>query len=80
MSRLSFNFEGHWPVAKNMEQEAKIAADKNKFHPQELGMSTDYSWVTLDRLSSLCLRAIGVGKMPGKAPIGGLAYAIRGKQ
>ena len=79
-SRLSFNFEGHWPVAKHLAEEQLIGAQKSKHHPQELDTAGNFTLVGVDRLICLCLRASGLQKMPGKAPIGGLAYGIRGKQ
>ena len=74
-SRLAFSFDGHGPVGLSLAQEQELA-DK-KFHPQELSTANGYTWVTVNRVFSLALRASGLVKLPGKAPVGGLAYAMR---
>eukprot|EP00959_Pyramimonas_sp_CCMP1952_P229783 4804256-Pyramimonas_sp.AAC.1 len=73
-SRLAFNFNGHWPVGLTLAQEQQMA---EKYHPQELNTADGHTWVTVNRVVSLALRATGLTKLPGKAPIGGQAYSLR---
>ena len=74
-SRLAFNFDGHWPIGLNLAQEKELS--EKQFHPQEINTANGYTWVNVNRVVSLALRAAGLSKLPGKAPVGGLAYAMR---
>ncbi|CAK0824887.1 unnamed protein product, partial [Prorocentrum cordatum] len=74
-SRLAFNFDGHCPVGLSVVQEQELA--EKKYHPQEINTADGYTWVTANRVIRLALRSTGLTKPPGKAPVGGLAYAMR---
>eukprot|EP00959_Pyramimonas_sp_CCMP1952_P347789 7285249-Pyramimonas_sp.AAC.1 len=63
-------------MATTKEQNDELANQKHH-HPLVIDTSTSLTYVSLDSLLTLALRIAGAVRLPGRAPIGGLAYQLR---
>ena len=75
-SRIMHSVSGYWPMATSEEKNDALAAERHH-HVLVIDTSANLPYVTIDRLLTLALRAAGAARLPGKAPIGGLAYQLR---
>ena len=82
MARLTFSMTGQWLIGGTMEQETAINAmvDAKTLHPHQQTIKDGQTYVTLERLIGGSLRAAGWIRLPGKAPVGGIAYKLRGRK
>ena len=77
LHRIVFNVSGHWPLAKTPEEDLDLQSVK--YHPMEIDTATNKVWIQVDRLLTQALRHVGATRLPGKSPVGGLAYQMRRK-
>ena len=68
-------------MGETTEQEATLdALQHSRLHPLVLRVTDGFTYVAVGHLLTMAMRIGGWQRLPGKSPIGGLAYKLRGKR